>query len=70
MSSEAPEERRRTGDVYYVYLLESISDPGKRYIGFTSNLKNRFRSHNEGGSVHMAKYKPWKLVAYFAFTHE
>ena len=54
----------------YVYLLRSLSHPHERYIGFTSNLKKRFRSHNEGASIHTAKYRPWRLVAYFAFTDE
>ena len=56
--------------MHYVYLLQSISHPDQRYIGYTSNLKNRFRSHNAGGSVHGAKYKPWQLVAYSAFRDE
>lgn len=38
--------------------------------GFTSNLKQRFRKHNEGANTHTAKYRPWRLVAYFAFEDE
>ena len=30
-------------------------------------LEARLAKHNEGGSIHTAKYKPWNLVAYFAF---
>ena len=56
--------------MYYVYLLRSLSDPTQRYIGFTTNLKQRFTSHNEAGSVHTAKYRPWKLVTYIAFDDE
>ena len=33
--------------MYYVYLLESISDPNCRYIGFSSNLRQRLVEHNE-----------------------
>jgi putative endonuclease len=55
--------------MYYVYLLYSISNPSQRYIGFTADLKKRFISHNEGASVHTAKYRPWKLVTYVAL-HE
>jgi putative endonuclease len=46
----------------YVYLLQSISHANQRYIGITSNLQTRLKVHNEGGSAHTSKYKPWKIV--------
>ena len=52
----------------YVYLIESVSFPKQRYIGSTSDLKNRLEAHNESRSPHTSKYKPWKLVTYVAFT--
>ena len=54
----------------YVYLLQSAPFPEKRYIGLTSNLKNRLNAHNRGQSPHTAKFKPWKLVTYVAFSNE
>jgi putative endonuclease len=54
----------------YVYLLRSLAFPEQRYIGLTSSLKSRLRAHNAGQSIHTAKYKPWQLVAYFAFKDE
>jgi len=56
--------------LFYVYLLRSLSDDTQRYIGFTADLKKRLKSHNEGASTHARKYKPWKLVAYFAFEEK
>ena len=56
--------------MFYVYLLVSIAGPDRRYIGFTTDLKKRVRSHNEGASIHTRKYRPWKLVSYFAFDDE
>ena len=56
--------------MHYVYLLRSLSCPDRRYVGFTSDLKARLRSHNEGASVHTAKYKPWELITYCAFANE
>ena len=53
--------------MYYVYLLNSIPYPDQIYIGYTSDLKERLATHNNGGSVHTAKYKPWKLIAYLGF---
>ena len=58
------------GSMFYVYLLVSIADPAQRYVGFTTELKQRLKAHNEGASVHTRKYNPWKLVSYFAFDDE
>jgi putative endonuclease len=56
--------------MHYVYLLQSVARPEQRYIGFTADLKNRFKAHNAGRSAHTAKYKPWDLIAYCAFKNE
>ncbi|HEY8696657.1 MAG TPA: GIY-YIG nuclease family protein [Rhizomicrobium sp.] len=56
--------------MHYVYLLNSIARPEQRYVGFTADLKTRFKSHNAGKSVHTAKYRPWKLAVYTAFSDE
>jgi putative endonuclease len=56
--------------MFYVYLLISIAEPAQRYAGFTTDVKQRLKSHNEGASVHARKYKPWKLVSCFAFDDE
>jgi predicted GIY-YIG superfamily endonuclease len=53
--------------MHYVYLLRSIPNPDQTYIGLTEDLKARVRKHNEGGSPHTAKFKPWELVHYSAF---
>jgi putative endonuclease len=54
--------------MFYVYLLESVSVPGQRYVGLTTDLKQRFADHNAGKSSHTAKFKPWRLVTYIAFS--
>jgi len=54
--------------VKYVYLLQSLSHPDQRYIGLTSNVAKRLAAHNAGQSTHTAKYRPWKLSAYLAFS--
>ena len=51
-------------------MLPSVADPTQRYVGFTTDVKECLKSHNEGASVHTRKYKPWKLVSYFAFEDE
>jgi predicted GIY-YIG superfamily endonuclease len=54
----------------YVYLIQSIPYPTQRYIGLSSDLKARLKSHNDGQSPHTSKFKPWKLIAYIAFSEE
>lgn len=52
----------------YVYLLESVSNPDKRYIGITGDLNNRLSAHNAGRSPHTAKFKPWKIIIAVRFA--
>lgn len=54
----------------YVYLIQSINFPEQRYTGMTNDLKARLIKHNEGGSPHTSKYKPWKLVTYVTFQDQ
>ena len=55
---------------YYVYLLRSIKNPDKTYIGFTNNVKERLARHNAGRSIHTAENKPWHLVTFIGFDTE
>jgi predicted GIY-YIG superfamily endonuclease len=69
---EAKAARRshtKAGTIFYIYLLQSIFQPQEHYTGFTEDLKARFKEHNSGKSVHTNKFRPWKLVAYFAFNN-
>lgn len=53
--------------MHYVYIIESISSPGKLYVGSTIDVYARFAKHNEGGSVYTKDYKPWKLIWHSSF---
>lgn len=53
--------------MYYTYILESLSDPLKRYIGHTSDLHQRLTAHNAGKCPHSSKHRPWKIKCFFAF---
>ena len=55
--------------MHYVYLIENLSAQAERYVGMTTDLKKRFREHNEGKSSHTTKFGPWKLISYIAFTN-
>jgi len=56
--------------VWYVYFLESVALPGKRYVGLTSNIERRLVEHNAGKSLHTSKFVPWRLNGYIAFSSE
>lgn len=56
--------------MWYVYLLESVAFPGKRYVGLTSNVERRLVEHNAGKSLHTSKFIPWRLAGYIAFSAE
>ena len=54
--------------VYYVYLLGSY-DKSKltTYVGYTNNLKNRIKLHNEGKGAKFTRGRFWKLLYYEKF---
>lgn len=48
---------------YYVYILQSGKD-GKFYTGYTTDLKRRFKEHQEGLSMSTKNRRPFKLIYY------
>lgn len=51
--------------MYYNYVLKSEKD-GKRYIGFTDDLKKRLDEHNKGLNKSTKYRKPLVLIYYEA----
>jgi putative endonuclease len=47
--------------LYTVYILFSKVH-NKHYTGFTSNLKERLKSHNELGNDWTSKFRPWTII--------
>ena len=54
----------------YVYLLESLSSPTRRYVGLTTDLRGRLSEHNARKSPHTSKYAPWRIVIAVWFADE
>lgn len=54
----------------YVYLLESLSHPGKRYVGLTQDFRKRFAAHNAGQSPHTCKHRPWRTAVVIRFEDD
>ena len=53
---------------YYVYILQSLKN-NSLYIGYTSNLKKRFKEHNDGKSLATKPFRPYELIYYEAFLN-
>jgi putative endonuclease len=53
---------------FYVYVLQSEFDAERFYTGLTDDLRKRMRNHNAGRVLHTAKWRPWRLKAYIAFS--
>ena len=56
-------------NIYNVYLLQSISNPRRTYIGYTVDVKRRLRQHNgeiQGGAKRTSRSRPWKMICYIS----
>jgi len=55
--------------MHYVYILESLKDKS-RYIGVTSDLKNRLREHNSAETKSNKTKIPYKIIWYSVFSNK
>ena len=51
--------------MFYTYILESDKN-GELYVGYTRDLKKRFKEHNQGLSLSTKRYRPWRIIYYEA----
>lgn len=56
--------------MWYVYILQSLVETDRHYVGFTANLRARLNEHNRGKVPHTAKFAPWRVKTYTAFSDE
>jgi putative endonuclease len=54
----------------YVYILRSLEDLDRFYIGVTADLRSRLHKHNAREVAHTSKYAPWAIKTYVAFSDE
>lgn len=65
-----PPPNRRTSRMsgfHYVYLLDSLTRPSRRYFGVTQEFSARLREHNLGAVPETVRDRPWKIRAVVAF---
>ncbi len=53
--------------MYYVYLIQN--EDGKRYIGYTKDLKRRLSEHNSNNNASTRGHR-WELIYYEAYKSE
>jgi putative endonuclease len=54
----------------FVYVLRSVTQPGRWYTGLTSNPEQRLEAHNMGLSAHTASGTPWRRAVAIEFDDE
>ena len=54
--------------MHYVYILESLAEDDRFYVGLTTDLRARLRRQNAGHVAHTSKYAPWRIKTYIAFS--
>jgi putative endonuclease len=56
----------------YVYILQSLQDAEHFHTGITDELDSRLatHTHNSGDVTHTARYRPWRIKTYVAFSDE
>ena len=52
--------------MHYMYVIQAIDGDEMFYVGCTSDLKARFRSHNAGQNK-ATRHHQWRLVYYEAY---
>ena len=55
--------------MFYTYILQSLKNKSL-YIGYTTDLKKRFKEHNSGKGSATKPFRPYKLIFYEAFLNK
>ncbi len=55
--------------MYYFYILQSLKNK-KLYLGFTTDLDKRLKSHNSEKNKASKPYAPYEIAFYSAFKNK
>lgn len=58
------------GRFWYVYMLRSVVDPDRYYVGRTEDLRERVKRHNARHIRHTSKFVPWQVETAVAFRSQ
>ena len=54
----------------FVYVLRSVSNPERHYVGITASMRGRLEWHNAGPCGYTAAHRPWRLLVQLEFADE
>lgn len=54
----------------FVYIIRSLNNPRRRYVGVTSDLTARLAAHNAGQNRSTARWRPWDVDVCVEFRTE
>jgi putative endonuclease len=52
----------------FLYIIRSVSDAARRYVGLTQNVPARIEAHNAGQNPSTALWRPWTLAVCIEFS--
>jgi predicted GIY-YIG superfamily endonuclease len=55
--------------MYFVYVLFNKNNPKDNYLGYTSDLEKRVKTHDSNGNV-STRGREWELVYYEAYINK
>ena len=58
------------GEFHYVYMLQSLSQPHRFYVGQAQDLAARLAEHNAGRVDYTARFAPWQIETAVAFRNK
>ena len=53
-----------------VYILRSLVEPTRPYVGLTHDVHARLADHNAGRCPHTARHRPWQLHVVIEYPDE
>jgi hypothetical protein len=56
--------------MFYVYILRSLQQADRFYVGVIADLRACLCKHNACEVQHTSKYSPWTVKTYIAFSSE
>ena len=55
--------------MHFVYIIVSVPDPDRYYVGLTENVRRRLSHHNDGIVRSTAGFRTWRLRTAICFTN-
>jgi len=56
--------------MHIVYILKSIKDPTRYYVGITQDLDRRISEHNGEVAGYAKRYAPWEVETCVSFRNK